>query len=163
MSLKDSPTAARLTIATEGDLDDLRRLFQEYYQELGVDLCFQGFAAELQNLPGDYAPPKGALLIARVNGQAAGCVALRPFAAGVCEMKRMFVRPPFRRLGLGRQLAEEILAEALRLGCRRMVLDTLAHMRPALALYASLGFVPCAPYYHNPLPGAVYLAKELAC
>lgn len=148
--------------AAEADLDDIRALFREYAEGLGVDLGFQGFEAELAALPGRYAPPEGAMLIARApDGAALGCVAVRPLGGGDCEMKRLYVRPQGRGMALGRALAEAIIAAGAAAGHRRMVLDTLATMRPALALYRSLGFRETAPYYDNPLPGAVYLARAL--
>lgn len=139
------------------EVETARRLFQQYAAEIGVDLCFQGFSEELRNLPGAYAPPSGRLLLGWAEDQIAGCVALRPRSADTCEMKRLFVQPPFRRTGLGRMLAKRVIAEARAIGYRRMVLDTLASMKSALSLYHSLGFRPCPAYYPNPLPEVVYL------
>lgn len=148
--------------AREADLADIRALFTEYAEGLGVDLGFQGFAAELAALPGRYAPPAGAMLIARAaGGEALGCVAMRPLRGGDCEMKRLYVRRVARGTGLGRTLGQAILAEAKAAGHRRMLLDTLDHMRPALSLYRELGFHKVPAYYDNPLPGAVYLARDL--
>lgn len=148
------------------DISIVKTLFREYADALGVDLCFQNFAGELANLPGDYAPPRGCLLIAEVDGAPAGCIALRPLAgdgdqrtAGG-EMKRLFVQPRARGTGLGRALAETLLERARTIGYREVKLDTLASMTAARALYASLGFRECAPYYHNPLPGTVYMARQ---
>lgn len=142
-----------------------RGLFQEYAALLGVDLGFQHFHAELDHLPGDYAPPSGALLLAYVDGAPAGCGALRPLAdvdyANACEMKRLFVRRAFRRFGLGRLLAQALMEQALRAGHSVMLLDTLDDMEAARGLYASLGFEPIAPYYFNPVPGAHYLKAQL--
>ena len=142
-----------------------RDLFLEYAHQLGVDLCFQGFEAELAELPGDYAEPRGILLLATVDGELAGCCALRPIDdvdyTNAAEMKRLFVRKAFRRFGLGRQLAEAILEAALRLGYDSVLLDTLDDMESARALYEDLGFEEIPPYYHNPLPGAHYLKVDL--
>jgi ribosomal protein S18 acetylase RimI-like enzyme len=139
----------------------VRELFVEYAAWLNVDLCFQGFEAELASLPGAYAPPEGRLLLATRDGQAAGCIALRRFDESTGEVKRLWVRPAFRKGGLGRQLAMQVVAAAREAGYRRLVLDTLAPMAEAIALYRSLGFVEIPPYYHNPLAGAVYMAMEL--
>lgn len=138
------------------DLRAARQLFEEYAAELGVDLGFQNFTHELDALPGAYAPPRGALLLARVADTVAGCVALRPVEGAVCEMKRLFVRPAARSQGWARALVTEIIACAEAAGYREMVLDTLDWMHPAIALYESFGFERTAPYYDNPLPGAVY-------
>ena len=140
-------------------------LFMEYATSLGIDLSFQNFAAELAELPGLYAPPRGALLLALADGQVAGCCALRPLdesdEPNASEMKRLYVRPAFRGFGLGRQLAERILEEARLMGYSCVLLDTLDEMETARALYEDLGFVEIPPYYHNPLPGAHYLKAEL--
>jgi GNAT superfamily N-acetyltransferase len=138
-----------------------RALFEEYVGWLGVDLCFQGFAAELAGLPGVYAPPSGRLLLAVVGSEAAGCVALRPLAVGVCEMKRLFVRPGFRGQRLGRLLAERIVAEARTVGYQTMRLDTLPKMQAAIRLYEALGFVRCPAYYETPLPDTVFMDLRL--
>lgn len=133
---------------TPDDLETVRALFREYQRFLGVDLCFQGFEEELATLPGGYAPPQGRLLLARVDEQAAGCVALRPLQeAGVCEMKRLFVRPAYRGQGWGRWLATQIIHEATALDYAVMRLDTLDTLDPAMRLYSELGFRRCAPYY----------------
>lgn len=138
-----------------------RGLIAEYGAGLGHDLSFQGFAEELAALPGDYAPPAGCLLLALVHDKPAACVALRPQAPGVAEMKRLYVRPEFRGMGLGDALAHAIVAQARTLGYARMRLDTLAEMQSAQALYRRLGFRPIPPYYENPLPGVVYLELVL--
>ncbi len=145
------------------DVADARTLFEEYAHWLGVDLCFQGFAAELANLPGDYAAPQGRLFIARdpSTGTAAGCVALRPLEGGTCEMKRLYVRPPFRGTGLGARLAALVIDSARQSGYRRLVLDTLGHMQPAIGLYRRLGFTEIAAYYDNPIPGALYFELRI--
>ena len=145
--------------------DAVREIFQEYATALGIDLDFQGFDAELASLPGEYAPPRGALLLALIDGQVAGCCALRPLDTAdypnAAEMKRLYVRRPFRRFGLGRQLAEAILDAARAGGYHSVLLDTLDDMEAARQLYAELGFQEVAPYYHNPLPGAHYLKVDL--
>lgn len=143
------------------DVETARTLFRAYEKGLGVDLCFQGFERELAELPGDYAAPRGRLLLARVDGQVAGCVALRPLEAGVCEMKRLFARPELRGRGIGRALAEAIIAEARAIGYRRMRLDTLPSMKEAIAMYRTLGFREIAPYRPNPIEGTLYLELAL--
>jgi putative acetyltransferase len=149
------------------DIALARALFVEYSQWLNVDLCFQGFDRELATLPGAYAPPHGRLLLAGAPGAGFGCIALRPVdAAGmppecVGEVKRLYVQPAARGGGWGRRLAEALLAEARTAGYRELKLDTLDWMTGARALYAGLGFRECAPYYHNPLPGAVYMTLTL--
>ena len=146
-------------------LEAARALFREYVAQLGVDLAFQGFEAELAALPGPYAPPQGALLLVLVDGEPAGCGALRPLPDAdhpdACEMKRLFVRRAFRRFGLGRQLAQALMDRAVQAGYATMLLDTLDEMEAARGLYAALGFVEVPPYYYNPLPGARYLKADL--
>lgn len=148
------------------DLQTVRQLFLEYQAGLGIDLCFQGFDAELAELPGAYAPPDGTLLLACVDGEAAGCCAMRPLYntdhLNACEMKRLFVRRAYRSFGLGRRLAEEVLSRATIAGYTTMLLDTLSDMEAARALYEDLGFVEVAPYYHNPIAGAHYLMADLS-
>jgi ribosomal protein S18 acetylase RimI-like enzyme len=165
---------------TPDDVPVVRVLFEEYAASLGVDLCFQGFAAELAGLPGDYAPPRGCLLLAieiggadatpaagpgrartADSGRPVGCIALRPLEHGVCEMKRLFTRPEARGAGIGRRLAEAVIAEARARGYTKMRLDTLPSMERARALYAALGFHAIPPYRHNPIPGADYLELDL--
>lgn len=141
---------------TPQHLDAVRELFREYEQFLAVDLCFQGFEAELAGLPGRYAAPTGALLLALDGQEAAGCVALRQIEDSVCEMKRLYIRPGYRGHHLGRRLTEKIVEEARARGYSLMRLDTLDTLTEAMNLYASLGFIEIGPYYHNPLPGVVY-------
>ncbi len=154
-----------VTPDTPEALEDVRAIFREYAASLNVDLCFQGFDDELATLPGDYAEPRGALLLARVDSQIAGCCALRPLDSAdypnACEMKRLFVRTAFRGLGLGRQLAEAIMDAARVAGYDHVLLDTLDDMEAARTLYEDLGFVDIPPYYHNPIAGAHYLKAEL--
>jgi ribosomal protein S18 acetylase RimI-like enzyme len=143
----------------------VRALFTEYAGSLDIDLCFQNFDAELLTLPGDYAAPGGALLVAVLGGEPAGCVALRPLPdadyPNACEMKRLYVRPAFRRSGLGRQLAQRLMDLATQAGYSHMLLDTLDTMEAAREMYASLGFEEIPPYYFNPIPGAHYLKVDL--
>jgi GNAT superfamily N-acetyltransferase len=138
-------------VVTEDDLRSIRELFSEYFawvrDEHGINLGYQGIADELASLPGVYAPPRGCLLLAQVEGRAAGCVALKPLAADICELKRMYVRPPYRGRGLGVQLGERVLAEAARAGYRLIRLDTADTMLAAQRLYGRLGFRPAPPYY----------------
>jgi ribosomal protein S18 acetylase RimI-like enzyme len=152
--------------ASSADWDMTRAIFQEYAGSLQVDLCFQGFDNELQSLPGEYAEPRGALLMAWVDGALAGCCALRPLDSSdysnAAEMKRLYVRPAFRGLGLGRQLTEAILDAARKAGYSCVLLDTLDDMESARALYEDLGFEEIPPYYHNPFAGAHYLKVDIA-
>jgi putative acetyltransferase len=158
-------TITNLESPSAQELADIRLLLNEYAQSLGVDLCFQSFEAELAALPGDYGAPRGALLLANMNGEPAGCCALRPLDSAdypnACEMKRLFVRPACRGLGLGRRLTESILDAAVLLGYDHILLDTLDDMESARALYAELGFEEIPPYYYNPIPGAHYLMARL--
>lgn len=151
--------------AAPADMEPVREIFREYAQGLGVDLCFQDFETELATLPGEYAPPRGALLLANVDGKLAGCCALRPMDTAdypnAAEMKRLYVRRAFRGLGLGRQLAEAALDAARLCGYTSVLLDTLDDMEAARALYEDLGFHEIPPYYHNPIPGAHYLKADL--
>ncbi len=150
--------------AAEGpaDMERVRALFLEYQEWLGVDLCFQGFEDELAALPGAYAPPKGGLWFARADGEIAGVAGVRPFKDGLCEMKRLWVRPAFRGLGLGRRLAERTIAAARAAGYRAMCLDTLGRLTAARAMYEDLGFREITAYYDNPLDDVCYLELELS-
>ena len=154
-----------VTPATPTELLATRKIFQEYAQQLGVDLGFQNFDAELDDLPGEYATPQGALLLALVDGELAGCCAMRQLISSdypnACEMKRLFVRDSHRRTGLGRRLAECIIDAGRIAGYHYILLDTLNEMESARALYADLGFEEIAPYYHNPIAGAHYLKATL--
>ncbi len=139
-----------------------RELFLEYAESLGFSLCFQNFDEELADLPGDYAPPEGRLLLAEYEAQLAGCVALHKLAPGICEMKRLYLRPPFRGKGLGRILTDRIIAEARHIGYQRMRLDTVEPvMKDAVAMYRKLGFHEIAPYCENPIAGAMYMELQL--
>lgn len=140
----------------------VRQLFIEYQQWLNFSLCFQGFDKELAELPGTYSPPNGRIYIALSDEQIAGCIALRPMnEQGICEMKRLFVREEFRGKGIGRMLAERIIADALEIGYRTMRLDTLQRMETARAIYTQLGFTVIPKYYDNPMDEVVYMELRL--
>jgi ribosomal protein S18 acetylase RimI-like enzyme len=156
------PDGPRIVAADGPLLPLIRQLFQEYAGTLDVDLGFQGFPQELAGLPGEYAPPRGRLLLGFEGDQPAGCVAVRPLEAEVCEMKRLYVRPDFRGAGWGRRLALRAVEEAASEGYRRMRLDTLPAMAGAQALYQALGFRPIPAYRYNPVPGTVFLELDLA-
>ena len=160
-----SPVIRLQTPDSPALLEATREIFREYAQGLGVDLCFQNFDRELAELPGDYAAPQGALLLAFVDDELAGSGALRPVAdvdyANACEMKRLYVRRPFRRFGLGRILAQALMDRATEAGYSAMLLDTLDDMEAARGLYETLGFEIIPPYYFNPIAGAHYLKAEL--
>jgi ribosomal protein S18 acetylase RimI-like enzyme len=142
------------------DRATVESLFREYVSSLAEDISFQNVDEELGTLPGKYARPTGVVLIAR-DAEPAGAIAYRMVEPGVCEMKRLYVRPAFRGTGLGRELANDLIEDARARGYRTMLLDTLASMSSARALYRNLGFVAVAPYYDNPLPGVMYMALEL--
>jgi GNAT superfamily N-acetyltransferase len=153
----------KLTEASEApDFAAARELFLEYAAQLQIDLCFQGFAAELDQLATMYAPPCGCLILARSGRHPIGCGAIRRLSGEACEMKRLYLRPQARGTGLGRTLAERLVERAKALGYAQMYLDTLLDMHPARKLYVSLGFRETAPYYDNPLPDVVYMALDLA-
>ncbi len=156
----------RLLVPTsEYDLERVRKLFAEYAAALSIDLCFQNFREEMDALPGEYASPRGALLVATINDEFAGCCAMRPLDTvdypNACEMKRLYVRPAFRGKQLGRQLAESILDLSRQAGYDCILLDTLDDMESARALYQELGFEEVPPYYYNPIAGAHYLKAKL--
>jgi ribosomal protein S18 acetylase RimI-like enzyme len=143
------------------EIDKVRTLFKEYAAALGVDLCFQNFDQELRELPGEYSPPGGVLLLAFQGSELAGCVAMRKISDDICEMKRLFARPQFRGQGIGRTLAKRIIEEGRKRRYRRMRLDTLPSMKQAIPLYYSLGFKPIEPYRYNPVEGAIFMELEL--
>lgn len=160
-----TPCIRLITPATLAEFQATRHIFEEYAAQLAIDLCFQNFDAELADLPGNYAAPSGALLLAMVDGELAGCCAMRALDSGdypnACEMKRLYVRSRHRRLGLGRQLAQAVMDAADVAGYRHMLLDTLTEMEAARALYQDLSFKEIPPYYHNPTAGAHYLKADL--
>lgn len=157
-----SAAAAIRQATTSDDFARARALFIEYAEWLGVDLCFQGFAEELESLPGAYAPPRGRLMLAGASDDAFACIALRPLDGdGIAEVKRLYVQPARRGEHWGHRLAKDLIAQARAIGYRELKLDTLEWMTPARALYSSLGFRECDAYYDNPLPGVVYMRLEL--
>lgn len=161
----DKPQITLLTPSNPDEITAAREIFREYADSLGVPLDFQGFEEELAALPGDYAAPRGCLLLAQVDGAIAGCCALRPLDnadyPNAAEMKRLYVRKAFRGFGLGRELAQAVLDVARQAGYACVLLDTLDEMEAARALYADLGFTEIPPYYHNPLAGAHYLKADI--
>jgi putative acetyltransferase len=161
-SVSSVPTVVEGLVFTqaesESQLAQSRELFLEYAESLGFSLCFQGFDKELANLPGDYAPSTGRLLLAEFEGQQAGCVALHKLDDTTCEMKRLYIRPQFRGKKLGRALVDRIITEARHIGYLRMRLDTVEPvMKDAVAMYRKMGFKEIAPYCANPIPGALYM------
>jgi putative acetyltransferase len=160
-----SPVVKTLTFTqaeSPTQIAQARELFREYAQSLGFSLCFQNFDEELASLPGCYAPPHGCLLLVEYEGQLAACVALHKLDSTICEMKRLYLRPQFRGKGLGRTLAERIIAEARQIGYRHMRLDTVEPiMKDAVAMYRKLGFKEIDPYCSNPIAGALYMELEL--
>lgn len=163
--MDSGPQIELVSVDSAEQIHAVRELFREYAHMLNIDLCFQNFEAELAGLPGDYAEPSGALLLALVDGEPAGCVAMRPLPeadhTNACEMKRLYVRRAFRRFGLGRLLTQQLMDLATRSGHSCMLLDTLDDMEVARGLYTSLGFEEVPPYYFNPIPGAHYLKVVL--
>ena len=157
MGLRQKNIIKIIPANTDTLLETAKILFQEYASSLGFDLSFQDFDREMDNFPGQYASPKGCLLLAEHGGDIAGCVALRDLGEGICEMKRLYVRPSFRGLNAGRALAESIVNKARDLNYTRMRLDTVPEMKAAARLYASMGFKEIAPYRHNPIAGTRYL------
>lgn len=147
--------------STDNEIAIARILFQEYAAWLGVDLAFQGFGAELVDLPGVYSPPRGRLLLASEKGETVGCIALRSLTELACEMKRLFVRPAFHGRGIGKMLAERVVREAKMIGYASMKLDTLPSMDAARRLYEALGFVRIPAYYDTPLPGTIFMELQL--
>ena len=148
--------------ASPAQIEQVRDLFLDYAKSLGFSLSFQNFDQELARLPGHYAPPKGRLLLVEYAGELAGCVALRELEAGICEMKRLYLRPAFRGKGLGRSIAEHLIAEARKMGYARMRLDTVEPvMQDAVAMYRRLGFREIPPYRENPIAGALYVELTL--
>ncbi|OHB61750.1 MAG: GNAT family N-acetyltransferase [Planctomycetes bacterium RBG_13_46_10] len=144
------------------ELEIIKDLFVEYADSLGFDLSFQDFAQELANLDEHYAPPDNCLLLAQVEGQAIGCVAMKQFSQSICEMKRLYVKPKFRGLGIGKALAEAIIEQARKISYIRMRLDTVPSMEAARSLYATLGFQEIYPYTYNPIEGAVFMELKLS-
>ncbi len=153
---------AMVQAETPFQIAQARELFLEYAQSLGFSLCFQNFDAELAGLPGDYAPPDGRLLLATLENELAGCVALHKLEPKICEMKRLYLRLPFRGKRLGRLLADHIIAEARQIGYQRIRLDTVEPvMKDAVAMYRRIGFREIAPYCANPMAGALYMELQL--
>ena len=163
--MDDTPEIRIVDADSAALLESARAIIREYAAGLGVDLSFQDFEGEMAGLPGEYGPPAGALLLAFVDGQLAGCGAMRPLAdvdyANACEMKRLYVRPAFRGFGIGRLLAQRLLERAREAGYANMLLDTLDDMESARGLYEALGFEEIPPYYYNPIAGAHYLRADL--
>ncbi|MCH7345628.1 GNAT family N-acetyltransferase [Pelomonas sp. CA6] len=161
----DTPQIELICPETPAMWDETRAILRDYAQSLAVDLCFQGFEQEMGSLPGEYASPEGVMLLALVDGQVAGCGGFRRLTdvdyPNACEMKRLYVRPAFRRFGLGRTLAHALIERAAGAGYSCMLLDTLDDMEAARGLYESLGFAEVPPYYFNPIPGAHYLKVDL--
>jgi ribosomal protein S18 acetylase RimI-like enzyme len=160
--VKDDYDLTRLVeVGTDEQVATIRELFREYADSLNIDLSFQGFETELAELPGQYAPPGGHLFLAVHGEDTAGCVGLRPTGDGICEMKRLYVRPRFRGKQVGRTLAQAVIAAARRLGYSKMRLDSLSSLKAAISLYESLGFTLIPPYYANPNDGVIYMELKL--
>ncbi|RFS13900.1 GNAT family N-acetyltransferase [Emticicia sp. C21] len=148
-------------IASSEDLEEIKALFREYEKFLGVSLCFQNFEEELAKLPAKYAEPEGAIFLAKVEGKSAGCIALWKLEEGVCEMKRLYVKPDFQGLGLGKKLAQIVIAEAKEKGYKKMKLDTLRRLASANHLYKALQFTETTSYNYNPEDDVAYFEKDL--
>jgi ribosomal protein S18 acetylase RimI-like enzyme len=161
--VNEQPSFRIAPVRTANDLASTVRLFRAYASSLHIDLSYQGFEAEMEAMPGEYAPPAGELLLARdSNGTPVGCVGLRPIdPQGCCEMKRLYVSPETRGFGLGERLVDAVVKEAARIGYREMRLDTLPSMTGAIALYRKLGFEPMEPYYDTPVIGTIFLRRSL--
>ena len=142
-------------------INTVKQLFLEYAQSLHFNLCFQNFQKELDELPGLYSPPRGVLCVAFVDGEPAGCIALKPLEDQICEMKRLYVRPQFRGFGIGKALALHIISRARELAYQKMRLDTISTMKEAISLYRSFGFYEIPPYYTNPVEGARFMEIQL--
>ncbi len=152
-----------LPVRSGADLKAAIALFEAYATAIGIDLSYQDFAGEMAAMPGKYAPPPGELLLARRgDGTPLGCVGLRPLTESICEMKRLYVAPEARGLGLGRALVKAMIEQARRIGYREMRLDTLPSMASAIGLYQTFGFAPIPPYYHTPVEGTIFLARQLS-
>jgi putative acetyltransferase len=147
--------------SSDEDITKVRTLFSEYASSLGFDLSFQNFEVELDSLPGEYSPPEGVIILAQEGVDIAGCVALRRLGEGICEMKRLYVRPAFRRKSVGKMLSKAVIEEARKRGYRRMRLDTVPSMKEAIVLYRLLGFKEIAPYRYNPQQGAIFFELVL--
>lgn len=143
------------------EIEEVRNIFVEYAEFLQVDLCFQDFDKELQTLHQVYSPPQGCIILAKKNDKVVGCVALKPIAEGVCEMKRLYIRPEARGEGLGRKLVEELIRFAKESSYQSMKLDTVSKLKEAIALYRSVGFVETSPYVFNPLKEVLYFELKL--
>ncbi len=148
-------------IASLEDLEEIKSLFREYEKFLGVSLCFQNFEEELAKLPAKYAEPEGSIFLAKVDGVSAGCIALWKLEEGVCEMKRLYVKPDFQGIGLGKKLAQTIIEEAQNKGYKKMKLDTLRRLESANHLYKSLQFTETTSYNYNPEDDVAYFEKDL--
>jgi carbonic anhydrase len=150
-----------ITATRSSEVEQVRALVLEYAEALGLDLGFQDFEREMREFPGEYTPPEGCLLLATNGEESAGCAGLRPLEPGICEMKRLYVRPRYRGMGMGEQLARSVITEARSLGYSAMRLDTLPAMQAAIGMYRELGFQPIAPYYWNPVEGALFFELKL--
>lgn len=150
-----------ISVKSDKDLIIVRDLFKEYASSLGFDLCFQNFDKEIAELPGEYVPPDGRLIIAKYKSEIVGCVALKKLSNSVCEMKRLYIKPEYRGKGIGRALVNFIINEAHEIGYTFMRLDTVPAMNQAISLYRSIGFYEIEPYRYNPIPGAMYLELNL--